>query len=333
MTAMRGEPIDLASRGWTADDVPPLDGRRYFITGANTGLGYATARVLARRGAHVILACRDLARGVGARAQLQREVPGASVDTTHLELGNLGSIRRTAQTFVSVLDRLDGLICNAGVMGLPHQRTADGFEYQIGVNHLGHFALVGLMLPLLLRSPRARIVVVSSNLHKRGSLPLLLEDPFFERRPYDRWQAYNQSKLANLLFAFELDRRLRAAGAPAVAVAAHPGYAATELQPRAARLGGSKLERLAMAIANALVAQSAAAGAWPILRAATDPTVQGGEYFGPSRWRELRGPAVRVDPSAAARDPDTAARLWQWSEQVTGVTYEFAPVTSGRRVA
>ncbi len=321
------------SRGWTDQDVPALDGRRYFVTGANTGLGYETARVLARRGAHVVLACRDLARGVGVRERLLHEVPGARIDTTHLDLANLGSIRRTAQTFVSVLDRLDGLICNAGVMGLPHQRTADGFEYQLGVNHLGHFALAGLMLPLLLRTPGARVVVVSSNLHKRGSLPSLLEDPFFERRAYDRWQAYHQSKLANLLFAFELDRRLRAVGAAAFAVAAHPGYAATELQPRAARLGGSRLERLFVAVSNALLAQSAAAGAWPILRAATDPAAGGGEYFGPSRWRELRGPAVRVEPSAAARDPEGAARLWRWSEAATGVRYELPPAEPMRETA
>ncbi len=329
---MRGEPASLASRGWTDRHVPALDGRRYFVTGANTGLGYQTARVLAQRGAHVVLACRDLARGVGARERLLREVPGAHADTTHLDLANLGSVRRTAQTFVSVLDRLDGLICNAGVMGLPFRRTADGFEYQFGVNHLGHFALVGLMLPLLLRTPGARVVVVSSNLHKRGRLDLL-DDANWERHPYDRWQAYNQSKLANLLFAFELDRRLRAAGAPVLAVAAHPGYAATELQPRAARLGGSRLERLLMAVANRLVAQSAAAGAWPILRAATDPAVRGGEYYGPSRWRELRGPAVRVEPSAAARDADAAARLWRWSEDATGVRYDFAPVVPERRSA
>lgn len=329
---MGGASNPRVSRGWTDRDVPVLDGRRYFVTGANSGLGYETARALARRGAHVVLACRDLARGVGARERLLREGPGARVDTTHLDLANLGSIRRTAQTFVSVLDRLDGLICNAGVMGLPHQRTADGFEYQIGVNHLGHFALVGLMLPLLLKTPGARIVVVSSNLHKRGRLNLL-DDPNWDRHRYDRWQAYNQSKLANLLFAFELDRRLRAAGASVVAVGAHPGYAATELQPRAARQGGSRLERLLMAVSNALVAQSAAAGAWPILRAATDPAVRGGEYFGPSRWRELRGPAVRAEPSAAARDPEAAARLWRWSEAATGVRYELPPAEPIRESA
>jgi NAD(P)-dependent dehydrogenase (short-subunit alcohol dehydrogenase family) len=329
---MRGEPAPLASRGWRDADVPPLDGRRYFITGGNTGLGYATARVLARRGAHVILACRDLARGVGARERLLRELPGARVDTTHLELANLASVRRTAQTFVSVLDRLDGLVCNAGVMGLPHRRTADGFEYQIGVNHLGHFALVGVMLPLLLRTPGARVVVVSSQLHRRGRLELL-DDPNFERHPYDRWQAYNQSKLANLLFTFELDRRLRDAGAAVLAVAAHPGYAATELQIRAARARGSRLEALAMAILNALFAQSAAAGAWPILRAATDPAARGGDYFGPSGWRGWRGPAVRVAPAPAARDPDAAARLWRWSETATGVRYPLAPTLSTREIA
>jgi NAD(P)-dependent dehydrogenase (short-subunit alcohol dehydrogenase family) len=305
---------------WTDDDVPALDGRRLVVTGANTGLGFETARVLARRGAQVTLAVRDLDKGRHARALILAERPSAQVDLARLDLADLASVNALAEVLVQG-PALDGLVCNAGVMALPRMSTADGFEMQIGTNHLGHFALVGLVLPSLLRAPRARVAIVSSAMHQRGRLDLL-DDPFFEHRPYRRWQAYSQSKLANLLMVLEFDRRLRAAGAPIVVTGAHPGYAATDLQRRAPEARGARLEARMFVLLNALTAQSAAAGAWPILRAATDPDAAGGDYYGPSRLRGMRGPAIRALPSAAARDASAARRLWTWSEQATGVRYD-----------
>jgi NAD(P)-dependent dehydrogenase (short-subunit alcohol dehydrogenase family) len=307
-------------RAWTDADVPALDGRRFAVTGANVGLGFETARVLARRGAQVTLAVRDLDKGRRARASILAEAPFARVDFARLDLADLASVRAFAEALAQG-PAIDGLVCNAGVMALPRTSTADGFEMQMGTNHLGHFALVGLAMPALLRASRGRVVIVSSDLHRRGRVERL-DDPFFERRPYRRWQAYSQSKLANLLMVLELDRRVRAAGSPIVVTGAHPGYAATELQRRGPEARGARIEGWMMALSNALIAQSAAAGAWPILRAATDPDAAGGAYYGPSRLGGMRGPAIRTEPSADARDAAAARRLWAWSEQVTGVRYD-----------
>jgi NAD(P)-dependent dehydrogenase (short-subunit alcohol dehydrogenase family) len=309
-----------ASRPWTDADVPALDGQRFVVTGANVGLGFEAARVLARRGAQVTLAVRDTTKGRRALASILGELPSARADVARLDLADLASVRAFAETLAGG-PALDGLVCNAGVMALPRISTANGFEMQMGTNHLGHFALVGLALPALLRARRARVAIVSSDLHRRGRVELL-DDPFWERRPYGRWQAYAQSKLANLLMVLELDRRVRAAGSSIVVTGAHPGYAATELQARGPEARGARLEGWFFALSNALIAQSAMAGAWPILRAATDPDATGGEYYGPGRLRGMRGPAIETEPSAAARDVGAARRLWAWSEQVTGVRYD-----------
>ncbi len=307
-------------RGWTADDVPEQAGRIFLVTGANTGLGFQTARVLARRRAHVVLACRDLQRGQRAIEAIRLETPGAQVELVALDLADLASVRSCARELAQAHDRLDVLVNNAGVMAIPYRETPDRFEMQFATNHLGHFALTGLLLPRLLATPGSRVVTVSSLVHKRGSIDF--DDPLFRTRYYQPWAAYAQSKLANLLFAFELDRRLQRRGATTISVAAHPGYANTELQARGPAMRESGTWLLLMKIANMLFAQSAAAGAWPELRAATDPGARGSDFFGPSGPGEIWGRAVRVRPSQAARNEADAARLWELSEKLTGVSFD-----------
>jgi len=310
-----------SDRGWTADDVPSLTGRRYIVTGANTGLGQETALVLAKKGGRVVIACRNVEKGAAARARIVGEVPGADVTVEKLDLASLASVRAFAAAERERPDPLHVLVNNAGIMAIPEMKTADGFEMQIGTNHLGHFALTALLFPKLRASDGARVVTVSSTMHRAGRLALYA-DPFFERSAYSRWPAYGQSKLANLLFTLELDRRLRRANLPVLAVAAHPGYAATELQGRNAQLGGSAFEGWFMNIGNSLMAQPAAAGAWPTERAATDPAAEGGAYYGPRDLFEMRGPAIRVQPNDAARDERAASDLWAWSERVTSTALE-----------
>jgi len=313
--------VDGDDRGWTAKEVPEQAGRTFLITGANTGLGFQTARVLARRKANVVLACRDATRVQHALDAIRVETPDARLELVLLDLADLASVRSCAAAFVSTHDRLEVLVNNAGVMAIPYRETPDHFETQFATNHLGHFALTGLLLPLLLATPGSRVVTLSSLYHKRGTIDFA--DLFFQRRSYKPWGAYSHSKLANLLFTFELDRRLRRRGASTIAVAAHPGYAATELQSRGPAMRHSKAGLVLMGIANTLFAQSAEAGAWPELRAATDPGAHGGDYFGPGALMETRGRAVRARPSAAARDEQVAARLWDVSESLTGVQYRL----------
>lgn len=303
-------------RGWTEADIPDQGGRRAIVTGSNTGLGRETARMLAARGAKVVIACRNTKKGDEARAYILASAPAADVTVSALDLSDLESVRGFAARELAEGGPLDLLVNNAGVMAVPLARTAQGVEMQMGTNHLGHFVLTALLWPKL--SGGGRVVTVSSTMHKTGRVALL-DDPAWERRPYSEWQAYGQSKLANLLFTLELDRRIRAAGLTTRALAAHPGYAATELQGRGAQLGGSKLQGWVMDLGNRLFAQSPAAGAWPTMRAATDPDAQSGEYYGPGRMMEMWGPARRVEPTAAARDPEAARTLWAWSEKVGGV--------------
>jgi NAD(P)-dependent dehydrogenase (short-subunit alcohol dehydrogenase family) len=308
--------------GWTANDVPDQSGKTCLVTGANSGLGFASAQVLAARGARVIMACRNAERGHRAIDALLAKQPSAKIELLLLDLASLASIRDAVGQFLDRHDRLDILINNAGLMAIPSMRTADGFEMQLGTNHLGHFALTGLLLPKLLTTRGSRVVVVTSAMHRLGRIDF--DDPFFEKRPYSRWAAYNASKLANLLFTFELVRRLERARAETIAVAAHPGYAATALQGRAAALSPSwqvRLEGFLLRLGNATVAQSAAAGAWPSLRAATDPAARAGDVFGPSGLGGSRGPAVCVDVSRQARDAEAGRQLWALSERLTGVTY------------
>ncbi|WP_053850021.1 oxidoreductase [Streptomyces sp. NRRL B-24085] len=302
--------------GWSAEDVPGQNGRVAVVTGANSGIGYATARELARRGARVLLACRSEARGVAARDRLAGEVPDADVEFAHLDLGDLASVREFATTYPH--DRLDLLVNNAGVMALPYGTTADGFEIQFGTNHLGHFALTGLLLPRLLGTPGARVVTVSSPVHALANIDIA--DLNSERR-YRRWTAYARSKTANLLFVHELARRLAAHGSDVVAAAAHPGYAATNLQAAGPRMAGRRTAERLMSVGNRFFAQSADAGALPTLYAATAPDVPPDSFTGPSLagWRGSPAPTWRAPWT---RDDRVSQRLWTASEELTGVTYD-----------
>ena len=296
---------------WTARDVPDQRGRTVVVTGASSGIGLQAARVLAERGAEVVLAVRDITRGEAAASRIS-----AAVQVRRLDLADLASVRDFA---AAAPERIDVLVNNAGVMAIPAGRTADGFETQLGTNHLGHFALTGLVLERLLRSADPRVVTVSSSLHKRGRIDF---DDLQGERGYDKWAAYGQSKLANLLFASELHRRASAAGLPLRSLAVHPGLATTNLYA-AGMDAGSRGERLA-ARAGKLIGQSDAMGAEPTLYAATVPDITGGAYVGPGGFNEMRGHPKLVEPSAAARDPATARRLWEVSEALTGVRYAFS---------
>jgi NAD(P)-dependent dehydrogenase (short-subunit alcohol dehydrogenase family) len=288
---------------WTAQDIPQQDGRTFVITGANSGIGLEAARALGAAGAHVVVACRDTSKGEHAVAELDGDF-----DVRRLDLADLSSVH----AFADALDGdVDVLINNAGVMAVPRAKTADGFEMQLGTNHLGHFALTGLLLPRI----RDRVVTISSQAHRTGRINF---GDLQSERHYQRWIAYGQSKLANLLFMMELQRRLNAAGSPLRSVAAHPGYSATNLQ-----FHTQSIQDQLMGVANKLIAQSAAMGALPTLYAAT-ADVPGAAYIGPDGLFEQRGHPQLVDMSGAAKNADNARRLWELSEELTGVSYALA---------
>jgi NAD(P)-dependent dehydrogenase (short-subunit alcohol dehydrogenase family) len=301
------------SEKWTEQSVPDLTGRIAVVTGANTGLGLETARVLAARGAAVVLAVRNLDKGRAAARTIVGAHPGAKVTVLPLDLSSLASVRETAARLRSEHDRIDLLVNNAGVMYTPQSATADGFELQFGTNHLGHFALTGLVLDRMLTVDRSRVVAVSSVGHRIFST-IDFDDLEF-RNGYNRVAAYGRSKLANLLFTYELERRLRKAGAATSALAAHPGVAATELT----RNSPSALRWLAEITSPLL--QSPLMGALATLRAATDPSAVGGQYYGPGGVGELMGHPVLVHSSKRSHDENLQRRLWQTSEKLTGVTY------------
>jgi NAD(P)-dependent dehydrogenase (short-subunit alcohol dehydrogenase family) len=292
---------------WTTADVGDQRGRTVVITGANSGIGLEAAKVLAARGASVVLACRDLGRAGAALA-------GANVTTVEIDLGSLASIRRAADELRSRLVHVDLLINNAGLMMPPLGRTEDGFELQIGINHLGHFALTGLLLDRLLDTPGSRIVTVSSSAHRQGRIDF--EDLNFHHRRYRAPAAYSQSKLANLLFTYELNRRLAAANAHPIAVALEPGIVFTGLQRHVSGAMG-----FGVTVVGKLIGQpDATTGALATLRAATDPAVRGADYYGPNgRLMNASGPPVRIESSSASHDTDAQQRLWAESERLTGV--------------
>ena len=303
---------------WTTDDIPPLGGKLAVVTGANSGVGYEMARELARKGATVVLACRDEQKGKRAMARIRAEQPGAALELAPLDLSDLATVRHFAMHFAQTHTALHILCNNAGLMAIPYHKTVDGFEMQFGVNHLGHFALTGLLLDPLRSTPGARVVTVSSFMHKMGQINF--EDVQSDRG-YAPWGAYSQSKLANLLFACELQRKFEAAQVDAISVAAHPGYARTNLHSGGAQMGGSRLVGGVLQAGNLLWAQSARMGALPQLYAATAPDVRGGDFIGPDGFMEQRGHPVKVQPSAASHDRVVAARLWALSEEQTGVHY------------
>lgn len=313
--------VDQPAEEWTAEDIPDSTGHRFVITGANSGLGLETARELARHRATVVLACRNTDKGDAARDILLSLDPDADVEVRRLDLADLSSVRRFAESLIETTDGVDALVNNAGVMAIPRRETADGFEMQMGTNHLGHFALTGLLLPLLRNRAGARIVTVSSGAHRAGKINF--DDLHGEQR-YRRWRAYGQSKLANLLFTFELARRIDTAGLDIVAAAAHPGYADTNLQSAGPRMSGRTFSERAMSVFNTLFAQDAARGALPTLYAATAPGARNGSYYGPDGLAEQRGEHPKeVGASARARDVAVAQRLWDVSEELTGVTYDL----------
>jgi hypothetical protein len=305
-------------KAWTADDMPDLSGKTIVVTGGNSGIGYEAALEFARKRADVIIACRDPGKARSAAAQIAASSPGAKVKVMELDLSNLASVRGFADAFHRSHPALHVLCNNAGVMAIPYRRTVDGFEMQFGTNHLGHFALTGLLLDRLLATEGGRVVNVSSNAHRMGSIRF---DDLQWQNGYRKWRAYGQSKLANLLFTFELQRRADAAGAKLLSVACHPGYAATNLQAAGPRMQGSSMLEYMFSIGNSLLAQSAAMGALPTEYAAVAPEVHGGDYIGPDGIAEMWGHPVKVGCSAAARDNPAAARLWEVSEQLTGVHY------------
>jgi len=308
------------STPWTAAAIPDLTGKTIVVTGANSGIGFEAARELALRGAHVVLACRNPGKAEGALAAIRAAAAQASVETMQLDLASLASIREFAAAYKDKHSRLDVLCNNAGIMAIPLTRTADGFEMQIGTNHLGHFALTGLLLDMLLATPHARVVNVSSGAHRIGQI--YFDDLNWQRR-YKKWRAYGQSKLANLLFTYELQRRLAAAAANTISVACHPGYAATNLQAVGPQMQGSSFMERLMEIGNRLAAQSALMGALPTLYAATAPDVAGGDFIGPNGPGQNWGYPKKVQSNRRSHDREAAARLWELSEQLSGVRYSL----------
>lgn len=310
----------LNEHRWDTTHIGNLTGKTAVVTGANSGLGFETALALACKGATVVVACRDEARAAAAMQSIQECVPAARLEFEPLDLADLGSVRLFAQRFSTRHTRLDILCNNAGVMALPHRRTVDGFEMQIGTNHLGHFALTAQLLRIIVNTPGARIVTTSSGFHWMGRIRL---DDLNGERGYSRWVAYCQSKLANLMFAFELHRRLRDADISAVSLAAHPGYAATNLQFAGTEMGSTALGRLGgrwmMTLSNGLFAQSATMGALPTLYAATAAQVRGGEFIGPRFG--LRGHPTVARAAPWSLDETVAKKLWTLSEQLVGLSF------------
>jgi NAD(P)-dependent dehydrogenase (short-subunit alcohol dehydrogenase family) len=310
---------------WTAVQIPPQQGKLAWITGANSGIGFHAALELARAGATVILACRDRAKAEAARQRILTEVPAAQLEVAILDLASLTSVRAAAQSFLATNRRLDLLINNAGVMALPQRRvTPDGFELQLGTNHFGHFALTGLLLPSVLKpstAAPARIITVSSIAHRGATMDF---DNLNWEQNYKPWPAYRRTKLANLLFGFELHRRLARANAPALGIVVHPGVSNTNLF--AAGPGSGKgIEAVMAPLVIRLIAQSDAQGALPTLYAATSSEIRSGRFYGPNGFRQMRGYPVEVRAEPQAYDESLAAKLWQVSEQLTGVRFPLAP--------
>jgi NAD(P)-dependent dehydrogenase (short-subunit alcohol dehydrogenase family) len=300
---------------WTSDDVPGQQGRLAVVTGANTGLGFETAQVLAARGASVVLAVRDIEKGKRAAARIAGTAPGANVIVQPLDLTSLDSIRAAADELRAKHPRIDLLINNAGVMFTPKQTTRDGFELQFATNHLGHFALTGLLLEQMLPVPGSRVVTVSSSAHRlRARINF---DDLQGERSYSRVRAYAQSKLANLMFTYELQRRLSGAGTT-IAVAAHPGFANTELTRNSPAIAAFFVRA---------ISQKAAMGALPALRAATDPGVLGGQYYAPGGLLGTRGHPKLAESSKQSHDTAIQRRLWTVSEELTGVTFPAPELT------
>ncbi len=297
-----------AKNKWTALDIPDQSGKVVIVTGANSGIGYEAARALAKKGATVVMACRNLEKGEAAAKAIIDEGPTGQVVLLHLDLADLSSVRRFADEFRAEYDRLDVLVNNAGIMAVPKGKTVDGFEMQIGTNHLGHYALSGLLIEMLKTTQNARVVTVSSYAHAMGKINF---DDLNSEKSYQRWSAYGRSKLANVLFGYELQRRLAANGHPPISLVVHPGYAATNLQRNTGLFS----------FANHFFAQSQEMGALSTLYAAVSPKMEGGEYIGPDGLLGQRGYPKVARSSRASHNGLVAKRLWEVSEELTGVQF------------
>ncbi len=304
---------------WTVNDIPDLTGKVIIVTGANSGIGLEAAKAFAQKGAQTILACRSMDRAQPALSEIQVEIPNAPAEIMQLDLASLASVHQFVDEFKGKYDRLDVLVNNAGIMMVPYGTTEDGFERQMGTNHLGHFALTGLLIDLLLKTPHSRVVNVSSNGHTSGVMDFdnLL---FADGQDYSPMAAYGRSKLANLLFTYELQRRYETTGADAIAVAAHPGSSSTNL---ANHFGERNFAMGLLLKVGLFISQSAAMGALPTIRAAVAPEVQGGDYYGPSGFMELRGYPVKVESNGASHNMADAQKLWEVSEELTSVNYDL----------
>lgn len=296
---------------WNAENIPDQAGKIAIVTGANSGIGYEMARALACKEATAILACRNKDKGEAAVRQIAQEYPEAKAELMQLDLSDLASVRRFADEFASCYDRLDILINNAGIMRTPFGKTADDFELQFATNHLGHFALTGLLLDIIIRTPQARVITVSSGGHRFGEIDF---DNLNGEKDYNAGGAYAQSKLANLLFTYELQRRFEDAEVDTIAVAAHPGWTVTNLQ----------VHWRMLRVLNPFIGQKPEMGALPALYAAIALDVQGGDYYGPHGWQELRGYPTKVQSSDSSYDTAVAAKLWTVSEELTGVRYHWS---------
>lgn len=312
---------------WTEDDIPPLLGKRILVTGAASGIGYEAAQLLARHGGTVILADVNRQGGEQAVAEIRQQSPQASIEFRPLDLSSQEAIKGFAQALLDDRKSLDILINNAGIQPISERRTTvDGFELTFGIGHLGHFTLTGMLLPLLLKATTPRVVTVSSFMHKAGSFDwndLQIQQNYSSQRPY------NQTKLANLLFARELQRRARAVGATLISLAVHPGVARTAIGANRRRQGhfslGDYLVSLTLVVVFPLLGQSARRGAWPTLRAATDPGIEPGGFYGPIGLGGCKGPPELTEPAPAGRDMETARKLWEISEQLTGICFNWTP--------
>ncbi|MHA2496059.1 MAG: oxidoreductase [Candidatus Hodarchaeales archaeon] len=315
------KPLKIKKK-WNNGDIPDLSGKTAVVTGANSGTGLQAAKVLASKGAEVIMACRSMEKGEAAAGEIREEYPDTTVKVMQLDLADLSSVRSFAEEFNQTYSSLDILLNNAGVMQTPQLKTADGFELQFGTNHLGHFALTGLLLKPLLQAKDARVVTMSSQASSSGKMHF--DDVNLEKN-YGRTKAYSQSKLANLLFAYELQRKFEAHGVKAISAAAHPGYTRTNLQfAGPAMEGGRRHWARFYRVTNKLIAQGVEMGTLPILCAATDPVVQGGEYVGPRRLRGARGHPKKLRSAKRSYNEEDAKKLWELSEEFTGVSYDFS---------
>jgi len=308
----------LSRNKWTSEDISNLEGKKVIVTGANSGLGFEASKMFAENNAHVVMACRSLEKGRKARKKIEEKVDEASLEVRKIDLASLKSVEDFADEYKANNDSLDILCNNAGVMAIPRSETKDGFEKQLGVNHLGHFALTDHLIDLLLDTEGSRVVTQSSGLHENGEIDF---DDLMMEESYDKWEAYAQSKLANVLFGYELDRKLE--NKEVKSVVCHPGYASTNLQYKGPQEEGSKIRLGLMKVANTLVAQSARKGALPMMYASTSDEIEGGEYIGPGGLANMRGYPEKQESSDISYDKDVAKALWTRSEDLTSIDYDL----------